>query len=51
MSTWFDLQRSIISDCKYSVLISFAVVFIFAAVMLRSRLFLPSIFRSEFDQL
>ena len=35
MSTWFDLQRSIISDCKSSVAISFAVVLIFSAAILR----------------
>ncbi|KAI1731727.1 enoyl-(Acyl carrier protein) reductase domain-containing protein [Ditylenchus destructor] len=35
MSTWFDLQRSIISDCKQSVIISFLVVLVFAAVILR----------------
>lgn len=35
MSTWFDLQKAIISDCKQSVIISFFVVFIFATVMLK----------------
>lgn len=35
MSTWFDLQKAIIADCQQSVLISFIVVFIFAAIMLK----------------
>lgn len=35
MSTWYDLQRSIINDCKQSVIVSFIVVFIFAAIVLK----------------
>ncbi|CAI4227603.1 unnamed protein product [Auanema sp. JU1783] len=34
MSTWFDLQRSIISDCRYSVIISISVVALFALAQL-----------------
>ncbi|KAI6189098.1 Protein dispatched [Aphelenchoides besseyi] len=35
MSTWYDLQRSIISDSKQSVLVSLFVVLLFAASILR----------------
>ncbi|KAI6189314.1 Protein dispatched [Aphelenchoides fujianensis] len=35
MSTWYDLQRSIISDSKQSVLVSLLVVLLFAACILR----------------
>lgn len=35
MSTWYDLQRSIIHDSKQSVLLSLFVVLIFAASILR----------------
>uniref|UniRef100_A0A914C8R8 SSD domain-containing protein n=1 Tax=Acrobeloides nanus TaxID=290746 RepID=A0A914C8R8_9BILA len=35
MSVWFDLQKSIISDCRQSVFVSFLVVLIFAALMLQ----------------
>lgn len=43
MSTWFDLQKSIISDCKSSVIISFIVVFIFAAMILKFKTLLAMI--------
>uniref|UniRef100_A0A1I8A4A6 SSD domain-containing protein n=1 Tax=Steinernema glaseri TaxID=37863 RepID=A0A1I8A4A6_9BILA len=35
MSTWFDLLRSIVSDCKQSLAISLAVVAVFALLNLR----------------
>ncbi|KAK0426212.1 hypothetical protein QR680_009588 [Steinernema hermaphroditum] len=35
MSTWFDLLRSIVSDCKQSIVISFLVVTVFALLNLR----------------
>ncbi|CAJ0568897.1 unnamed protein product, partial [Mesorhabditis spiculigera] len=35
MSTWFDLQRSIVSDCQSSALISLAVVALFAPIAMR----------------
>jgi hypothetical protein len=37
MSTWFDLQRAIIADFRQSVAVSFAVVLVFAALVLRSK--------------
>ncbi|CAD5206201.1 unnamed protein product [Bursaphelenchus okinawaensis] len=37
MSTWFDLQRSIIADSTQSVVISILVVLLFAASILRLR--------------
>ncbi|KAL3102164.1 hypothetical protein niasHS_003573 [Heterodera schachtii] len=39
MSQWFDLQRAIISDCKKSICISFAVVFVFSSLILRWKAF------------
>nr|CAD2205183.1 unnamed protein product [Meloidogyne enterolobii] len=35
ISQWFDLQRSIIEDCKQSFIVSLLVVLLFSAVMLR----------------
>uniref|UniRef100_A0A915NLE3 SSD domain-containing protein n=1 Tax=Meloidogyne floridensis TaxID=298350 RepID=A0A915NLE3_9BILA len=35
ISQWFDLQRSIIQDCKQSFIVSLLVVLLFSAVMLR----------------
>lgn len=39
MSTWFDLQRTIISDFKQSVIVSFIVVIVFSLTVLRLKTF------------
>lgn len=35
VSTWFDLQNSIITDCKQSVIVSSIVVLVFSASFLK----------------
>uniref|UniRef100_A0AC35TP43 SSD domain-containing protein n=1 Tax=Rhabditophanes sp. KR3021 TaxID=114890 RepID=A0AC35TP43_9BILA len=47
MSTWIDLQKAIVSDCQYSVYISFFVVALFAFACLKLKA-IPALFCMSF---